>query len=156
MLSTQEAKVLQMLAAGMTQAEVAAELGVTQQRVSAIKIRAGVYVRPPDPEVLRADLMAQLDRARETAERIMAMPGAPVTRAVGSDLIMVRDPEFSDGEGGAIVRDYSAQLAAIREVVRVQQRIAAMFGLDAATKTESAATVRHEVVGVPGVEEMLT
>lgn len=149
------AMVMVLLSQGLTQTEVAARLGISQGRVSEIKSRMVGAMPKTDLAELRAQLVAQLDRVRAKAEDIMHAPGAPVVKTVsegeggGSRLVVVRDPEHGD----AIVRDQSASLAAMREVVRAQTREAALLGLDAPAKVEQSGAVRIEVVGVD-VEDM--
>jgi len=125
-----------------TQDRIARELGVSQQRVSQIL----ADVRAAIPAVDKAEMIRQsielhadiIARAYELAD----MAGAPVT--AGKDGDVVRDPENDH----AIVRDYSGRVAALRLAKDTEAEMRKLIGLDAATKTESTATVRFTLEGV--------
>jgi len=144
------AMVMVLLSQGLTQIEVAARLGISQGRVSEIKAKMVGAMPRTDLDELRANLVAQLDRVRAKAEDLMHAPGAPVVKTIsggegeGSRLVVVKDPE----NGDAIVRDHTATVAAMREVVRAQAREAALLGLDAPARVEQSGALTIEVVGV--------
>lgn len=124
-----------------TQERIAKELGVSQQMVS--RILADVRAALP-----AVDKAAMIQKSIELHEHIIAemhalaeMEGAPVTS--GKDGDVVRDPD-SD----AIVRDYGGRLAALRLAMNAEEQLRKLTGIDAASKVESTAHVRYELIGV--------
>lgn len=117
---------------GRTQASLAAEHGVSQQRISEIiqAVRDGITQETREEEIQRSlEMLAEL---RAGALEVWRMAAAPVF--VGKDGDVARDPDNDD----AVVRDHSGRLRALETAVRVDQRIATLLGLDAATKMDLA------------------
>ncbi len=52
------------------------------------------------------------------------------------------------GKPIAIVRDYAGRLRALDMALKADDTMAKRLGLDAASKVESTATVKYEIVGV--------
>lgn len=126
---------------GWTQERCAEHFGISQQRVAEIiaQVRASI------PEDSKADLVrASMDLINEVKARaleIADMLPAPVV--AGKDGEPVMDPET-----GQWVRDFSGRLRALETALKADDTLAKRLGLDAASKIESTATVRYEVVGV--------
>lgn len=126
---------------GWTQERCAEHFGISQERVSQIvrDVRAGI------PEDSKADLVrASMDLINEVKARaleIADMIPAPVV--AGKDGTPVYDPET-----GMLARDFSGRLRALETALKADDTLAKRLGLDAASKIESTATVRYEVLGV--------
>lgn len=126
---------------GWTQERVAEHFGIGQQRVSEII----AMVRASIPEDSKADLvrasMELIHEVKARALEIADMLPAPVV--AGKDGTPVIDPDT-----GQWVRDYGGKLRALETALKADDVLAKRLGLDAASKVESTATVRYEVVGV--------
>jgi transcriptional regulator with XRE-family HTH domain len=129
-----------------TQEAIAAELGVTQQRVSAI-LKAVREALPPIDlgEYRQQAIELHLDVIKRAYE-MAGMKGAPVT--AGKDGDVVYDPE-----GGAVVRDYALRGSALNLVIKAEAELRKLLGADAATKIETSGSVRVELVGI-AVEDL--
>lgn len=118
---------------GKTQEAIAEELGIDQSTVS----RAIAAVRASIPEADKQSLVQReidfLDVLRARAIEISNLAAAPVT--AGKDGNVVHDPET-----GAVVRDYSGQLAAMREARAAHERMTKLLGLDAPAKVDVTVT----------------
>jgi hypothetical protein len=126
---------------GWTQERCAEHFKISQQYVSEII----ATVRASIPAADRAELITAsielIHEVKRQALEIADMAGAPV--AVGKDGSLLYDPDSS-----AVVRDYSGRLRALDMALKADDVLAKRLGLDAASKTESTATVRYELVGV--------
>lgn len=125
---------------GWTQERCAEHFGIGQQRVSEII----AMVRASIPEDSKADLVrASIELIHEVKARaleIADMLPAPVVTVKGEPVL--------DPETGTWVRDYGGKLRALETALKADDVLAKRLGLDAASKVESTATVRYEVVGV--------
>lgn len=118
--------------AGRTQEWLAAEYGISQGRVSQIiqEVRDGLVEETREDQIRRSlEMLAEL---RAGALEVYRMTAAPVF--VGKDGEVARDPE----NGDAVVRDHGGRMRALETAVKVDQRIAALLGLDAAQKMDLA------------------
>lgn len=86
------------------------------------------------PDAQRAEMVAQLDHAMAELVRIIDGPPLP---AYSAGRIMVR--ELADGRR-LPVEDHSERMAAMDRLAKLQQRKAALLGLDAPT----AAVITHQ------------
>jgi hypothetical protein len=132
---------------GWTQERCAEHFKISQQYVSEII----ATVRASIPAADRAELITAsielIHEVKRQALEIADMAGAPV--AVGKDGAILYDPEKTNADGSAVVvRDYSGRLRALDMALKADDVLAKRLGLDAASKTESTATVRYELVGV--------
>ncbi len=130
-----------------TQERIAEKYGISVQRVSQIIADERERLGPIDREEMirkSAELYAaNIAKLQELVE----LEGAPVTAGKDGDLVI-------DPVTGKHVRDYSARMAAIKLINDTDAQVRKLFGLDAATKVESTATVRHEIVGVNPEEDL--
>lgn len=128
---------------GATQAHLAARYGLSQARVSEIisQVRDSIPEEDRAEEIRRS--LEMLRELRDGALEVYRMAPAPVF--VGKDGTVARDPERRDKDPeGEVVRDHTGRLRALETAVKVDQRIAQLLGLDAATKMD---------VNVSGQEE---
>lgn len=124
-----------------SQERIGRHLGISQQRVSQVL----ADVRAALPAVDKAAMIQQsvdlhADLVRRCYE-LAELEGAPIT--AGKDGDVVRDPVTDE-----VVRDYSGRLAALRLAMNAEEQLRKLIGLDAATKTESTATVRYTLEGI--------
>lgn len=132
----------------LTQAQLAAHFGVTQPAISArLKIIRG---KLPSVEDRLAETQLKLFELYEDSIRRLTelanMEGAPVTVGKNGDILY--DPEIKrDGEG-AVVRDYSGRMQAIKLAGEQARELRKMLGIDAAEKVELSGSVRYELVGI--------
>lgn len=125
---------------GETQASIAAREGLTNQRISQIvtKIR-GTMGRGSKADV-RQELAEQLHRLRQLAAELTEKP-APPAFFQGEPLV---DPNTR-----SVVEDHSGRLAAMAAVIKVQERLSKLLGLDEQVeKIDMSTKVRYEIVGV--------
>ncbi|MDQ7910246.1 sigma factor-like helix-turn-helix DNA-binding protein [Phytohabitans sp. ZYX-F-186] len=126
---------------GATQAEIAAEHGVTQTRVSQIVKRMREAI-PQETRQERAEReLAFLDQLRREAMEVVHSKPSPVV--AGKDGDIVRDPETNE-----VVRDHAGRLAAMNQARLLSADVRKLLGLDAPTRTEVSGGVRYELVGV--------
>lgn len=126
---------------GVSQRVIAEEEGISQPRVSQILMKARGLMPRQDLTEVRNRVLAVHQEVIERALSLAEMQGAPVT--AGKDGDVVYDPE-----GGGVVRDYAGNIAAYRLALDAMKQLRAVEGMDAATKTETSATVRYVVEGV--------
>lgn len=119
---------------GLTQAQLAAEYGLNRTTVWTDLSEARKAIPQPTRESIRADHIEQLERIRKSMLELVEMEGVPVT--AGKDGRVVLDPVTC-----APVRDYSARIAASRELIKVIERQAKQLGSDAPTQVEHSGTV---------------
>jgi hypothetical protein len=124
--------------AGLTQEAIGKRLGLDQSVVSRTlaAVRAGIPVEEREDWRLRA-LEALYEVHAATMEIIRADP----------------PPAFHQGdvlhdEHDQVVRDASTRLAAIGQLLRIQERTARALGTDAPEKVQVASTVHYTVNGV--------
>lgn len=117
---------------GVTQEAIAAEHGISQERVSQI-IR---QIRESIPEVDRAHLVQRetefLERLR--VEALKLVDRGPIPAYSNGKPIMSFD-------GETIAEDHSGRLAALDRAVRLHERLAKLLGLDAPAKADVSLTV---------------
>lgn len=121
---------------GRTQEALAAEFNLSQQRVSQIIAAVAASIPEEDKIALRKREIDFLDHLRTRALDISELAAAPVTAGKDGDVVL-------DPETGAVVRDYSGQLAAMREARAAHERLTKLLGLDAPTKVD--VTVQEQV-----------
>jgi DNA-binding CsgD family transcriptional regulator len=126
---------------GKTNAWIAEHFGISEARVSQIvsDVRASVPV--VDKQAMLEESLELIRYVKDQAIAIAELAGAPV--AVGKDGTVLIDPAT-----GIEVRDYSGRIRALETALKADDVMAKRFGLDAATKVESSATVRYELIGV--------
>lgn len=121
---------------GMTQTEIARKHRVAQSTVSdaLARVREQIPATDRQEEVQRS--LALLGRLRSMALEVVEMVPTPVS--VGKDGNLLYDPEVKgpDGKGPALVRDYSGRLRAIETAAKLEARIGAILGYDAAQKLD--------------------
>jgi DNA-binding XRE family transcriptional regulator len=130
-----------------TQEKVAAHLGISQQRVSKIEAKVREDLGPIDKGAMIRESLdlyaANIAALRELAE----MEGAPVTAGKDGDLVL-------DPVTGKHVRDYGARMAALKLINDTDAQVRKLLGLDAATKTEVAGSMKIEIVGVSPEDDL--
>jgi DNA-binding XRE family transcriptional regulator len=126
---------------GKTQAWCAEHYGISQQRVAQIEKDVRDSIPPIDRAELIQESIELIKYVKDQAVAMVEMAGAPV--AVGKDGSILYDPET-----GAVVRDYAARDRALATALKADDTLAKRLGLDAATKTETTATVRYSIEGV--------
>jgi transcriptional regulator with XRE-family HTH domain len=124
-----------------TQEAIGRELGVSQQRVSAILKEVRESIPPPDIAAMRQESIEMYRDISRRAYELAELEGAPVT--AGKDGSVVYDPE-----NGGVVRDYGGRIAALKLAREADEQLRKLLGLDAAQKVESTATVRYEIAGI--------
>lgn len=120
---------------GLTQSEVARREGVAQSTVSRAleRIRASLPEADVRQEVQRS--LAMLQRLRAGAMDLVEAAAAPVT--VGKDGYLLYDPELKGPDGKPVlVRDHTGRLRAMETALRMEARIGAILGYDAAQKLD--------------------
>jgi hypothetical protein len=126
---------------GKTQEWCAQKYGLDQSTIAEI-VKA---VRDSIPPIDRAEMIQEsielIKYVKDQAVAMVELAGAPV--AVGKDGNILYDPET-----GAIVRDYAARDRALATALKADDTLAKRLGLDAATKTETTATVKYSIEGV--------
>jgi hypothetical protein len=124
-----------------TQERIAEKFEITPQRVSQIiaLVRDSINVADKGAYIKESVELyrSTIAKLHELAE----MDGAPVTAGKDGDLVL-------DPATGEHVRDYALRLSALKLANDTDAQLRKLLGLDAASKVESTATVRHEIVGV--------
>lgn len=128
--------------------EIARRAGVSVRRVGQIRTMQRARLSVQDRAELRAEIAAQSAFVTARMMDIVASPGAPIVKTVGSGegstLAYVTEPD----DPSAVARDVSGPIQAAKVVVQTHRSMATLFGLDAPTKVETGGTVRYEIVGV--------
>ncbi len=125
----------------MRQVKIAEELGISIQRVSQLVAACRAKMPPVDRMEMRRRLIDLKERVIEDALSLAAKEGAPVV--AGKDGDVVYDPTTHE-----VVRDYAGRVAALKLALEASRELRRLEGLDAATKTETSATVRYVLEGV--------
>lgn len=131
---------------GKTQEWIAEHYGIDQSYVSRIIKEVRDSIPPIDKAELVQESLELIKEVKARAMEIVDLAGAPV--AVGKDGKILYDPVTDE-----IVRDYAGRLRALDMALKADDTMAKRLGLDAASKVESTATVKYEVVGV-GEEDL--
>ena len=126
---------------GKTQEWIGQHYGIHQVRVSQIIAEVRNAIPPIDKAELVQESMELIKEVKARAMEIVDMAGAPI--AVGKDGIPLIDPDT-----GEVVRDYSGRLRALDMALKADDTLSKRLGLDSATKVETMATVKVELVGV--------
>lgn len=124
-----------------TQTRIAEKYGLSQPQVCGILKDMRESIGEPTIAEIREKSLALHSELMERLMTVVNMPAPPVT--AGKDGDIVRDPE-----SGHVVRDYAPHLAALRDLLKVDAETRKLMGADAATKTESTASVKYQIVGV--------
>lgn len=119
---------------GMSQPAIAEKHGISQPRVSKILAEARKQTDSITVEEERTALRQRIGAYRASLAELVDMKGAPVT--AGKDGNVVLDPE-----GGEVVRDYGTRVAALGQMVRLDERLAKLMGLDEPAKVKTDVTV---------------
>lgn len=119
---------------GMSQPAIGQKHGLSQQRISEILAAARKETETVTREEERTALRQRIAAYRRSLAELVDMKGAPVT--AGKDGQVVLDPE-----GGEVVRDYGTRVAALGQMVRLDERLAKLLGLDDPVKVKSDVTV---------------
>lgn len=123
---------------GMSQPAIAEKHGLTQARISQILSAARKETNSITVEEERTALRQRINAYRATLADLVDMNGAPVT--AGKDGAIVRDPEDD-----SVVRDYGTRVAALGQMVRLDERLAKLMGLDEPAKVKTDVTVTGAV-----------
>lgn len=124
-----------------TQARIAEKFNISQERVSQILSEIKKKMPPPDLADIRMEALALHNEVIARAWELVELEGAPVTAGKDGDVLY-------DPSDNSVVRDFSGRIAALRTALEADKERRKLLGLDAATKTEIAGTVKYEVVGV--------
>jgi transcriptional regulator with XRE-family HTH domain len=125
---------------GETQQSIADREGISQTRISQIVTKLRGTMSRGTKADLRQDLAEQLHRLRQLAAELTERP-APPAFFQGEPLV---DPKTR-----GFVEDHSGRLAALAAVVKVQERLSKLLGLDEQVeKIDATTVVRYEIVGV--------
>lgn len=135
------------VSAGETQASVAADLGLSEQAVSAIVTRIRVRARRPREDIV-AEHLAEMEQVREHLARL-AFSAESAAAVAGKDgnLVPVLDEDGQIVEG-RYAHDVSAKLDAMRGLVSTQAHVNKMLGLNAPDKVQQDVTVNYVLEGV--------
>jgi len=128
---------------GVTQAEIAARLGITQQAVSK-ELRRAVDARPATAiDEYRAIELDKLDRLERV---VLAVLGRKHLVISGGNVMTIDDP---DGGGPVPLIDDGPVLAAAKVLVALSARRAGLVGMDSQAKVSVAdVQVRYTIDGV--------
>lgn len=136
-LAARHAEAWELYVAGKTQQQIADKWGLDQSTISAYIAAYRKTLPQQSREQLIEKHQASVAWATDKLRELAAMQAPPVT--AGKDGDVVYDPTT-----GEVVRDYGAQMAAIRELRGWQDREAKLAGLDAAAKVEHSGKVTFE------------
>jgi hypothetical protein len=116
---------------------------ISPQRVSQIIKRIRDQIAEQGADTAAQMRQASLELYHHViAEALAVASQRPPPVFVGKDGDIARDDD------GTIVRDASAQLAALQVAAKMENEIRKLMGLDAATKQEITAAIKYEIVGV--------
>ncbi len=118
------AKIMTMRAEGATFQAIAAEVGISRQRVHQIVAEMIAEIPAASTEQYRTEMLERLDRIKSEAAKL-AFAESRVTY----------------DEDGSERADHGPKLAALREMRSAEAQIAKLLGLDAPVKSEVAASV---------------
>lgn len=124
-----------------TQTRIAEKYEISQPQVAEIVRKMRESIGEPTIAEIREKSLALHSELMERLMAVVEMPAPPVTAGKDGDIVL-------DPETGKVVRDYAAHLAALRDLLKVDAETRKLMGADAATKTESTASVKYEIVGV--------
>ena len=125
----------------LTFSEIGKRYGITPQAVHQRFQRIAAGLPMPDIAAVRAESLTMLREIEREAIAVARMQGAPVT--AGKDGGVVYDPETSQ-----VVRDFAGRLQALKLAGWADAEARKLMGADAASKVESTAIVRYELVGI--------
>lgn len=125
---------------GQSHERVADDLGISQQRVSQIVAEVRATIDPVDRQKMIEESIELIRFVKDQAIEMVEMAAAPV--------FVGKDGSIGYDEHGEVVRDYSMRNNALKTALAADDVMAKRLGLDAATKVETAGTVRYEIVGV--------
>jgi hypothetical protein len=130
---------------GSTQEAIAAKHGIGQQRVSEIvlAVRAGI----PETDLAEAKVK-HLDVMDLLADTMAELMEAPLP------------PAYSNGrpiydEDGTMVRDFGPRMAAADRLVKINERVAKVLGLDAPVKADVTVSEQADRVAEAAAAEAL-
>jgi hypothetical protein len=153
-----DAEIAKMRIRGMRPRDIAAQLGVDESTVSRACQRVADEARQESAGEMRQLELERLDRmevaVNEVLERehVTVSQGRIVRRRVldedGDPIVVAHDrdgkPVFREEE----VLDDGPVLQAVDRLLKIQQRRAALLGLDAPVKAETGVTLNYTIVGV--------
>jgi hypothetical protein len=123
---------------GRTVRAIAAEYDMTMAQVQAELKRVTKAIPPEAVEDVRRKHLEELAMATRGMWDLFGKDGSPVT--AGKDGDVVYDPE-----SGEIVREYGLRLAATDKILKIQERVSKLLGLDQAAKVELSVTQGQSV-----------
>jgi len=118
--------------------DIAARMGISQQRVSQIVTRMRARYPLADRAVKRHELSERLDELRVVAAEIVDRPLPPAT----SNGVVIIDPR-----NGSVVEDVSGRLTAVTVETKIIERQSKLLGLDAPAQVESAQQITYTIKG---------
>jgi len=121
--------------AGATQEAIAADHGISRQRVGQVLARIRESIPEPDRSQLVQREVEFLDELRRQALDLVGRPPIPAY-SNGKPILMPPGPDGTQ----EIAEDHSGRLAALDRALRAHERLSKLLGLDAAAKVD--ATVR--------------
>lgn len=136
--SDREREIWSLKCRGMRGVDIAARMGISQQRVSQIVTRMRARYPLADRAVKRHELAERLDEMRSVAADIVHRPLPPAT----SNGIVIIDPR-----DGSVVEDVSGRLAALTTEARIIERESKLLGLDAPAQMETAQQITYTIKG---------
>lgn len=154
-----DAQALRLRARGMTYQQIADEMGYAEKGAAYKAVQRGMEEIIGEAaaevralEVARLDAMyAQVMKVLET-EHVTVSQGRVVRRRVldenGDPIVVGQDRDDKPIYREEEILDDAPVLAAVDRLLRIQQRRAALLGLDAPTKQEIGGKLTYEVVGV--------
>lgn len=131
----------------LTFSEIGKRYGISPQAVHQRYQRIAASLPMPDIAAVRAESLTMLREIEREAIAVARMQGAPVT--AGKDGGIVYDPEVKDeNDNAVVVRDFAGRLQALKLAGWADAEARKLMGADAATKVESTATVKYEMVSI--------
>jgi DNA-binding CsgD family transcriptional regulator len=125
----------------LTQSAIGARLGVSQQVISVQLAAARAKLPTPDLETIRSEALALHEDVIRRSLELAELAGAPVTSGKDGDVVL-------DPEDGAVVRDYSGRINALRLALAADAERRKLMGVDAASKQEISGQIKYEIAGV--------
>lgn len=136
--SDREREIWSMKCRGMRGEDIAARMGISQQRVSQIVTRMRARYPLADRAVKRQELSERLDELRVVAAEIVHRPLPPAT----SNGVVIIDPR-----DGSVVEDVSGRLTAVTVETKLMERQSKLLGLDAPAQMETAQQITYTIKG---------
>ncbi len=140
-----QAEILRMYAEGMTYLEIAKEIGLSYATVRARLMKAYKQYAEEQRDHLAGRQLADINVMKEKLLAMMMKPGAPSygrrKKSEDGEIEPEQDNQ-SDGTEYLHLKDADAFTKLVDAMVRVMDREARLFGLDAANKVELSGTIK--------------